>query len=108
MGMIWFFVPLKPVEGNFFEKIKDMDWIGSILSLAMTLCILVGASRESSYQGRLMQLCSTQVPLSGGGSTFAWNSSVVIGLLVGGVVAAVAFVLVERFVAAVPLLPGRL
>lgn len=43
MGMIWFFVPLKPVEGNFFEKIKDMDWIGSILSLAMTLCILVGA-----------------------------------------------------------------
>lgn len=41
MAMIWFFVPLKPVEGNFFEKLKDMDWIGSILSLAMTLCILV-------------------------------------------------------------------
>lgn len=41
MTMIWFLVPLKPVEGKFFENIKDMDWMGSILSLAMTLCLLV-------------------------------------------------------------------
>lgn len=41
MALIWLFVPLKPVEGKFMEKIRDMDWIGSFLSLAMTLCILV-------------------------------------------------------------------
>lgn len=50
MAMIWIFVPLKPVEGNFFEKIKDMDWIGSVLSLAMTLCILVRLSNVSTIK----------------------------------------------------------
>lgn len=49
-----------------------------------------------------------QVPLSGGGSTFAWDSSIVIGLFIGGGVAVAAFIYVEGKSARLPLFPGRL
>ncbi|WVW84312.1 hypothetical protein I302_106346 [Kwoniella bestiolae CBS 10118] len=88
MVLIQFTVPLKPVSGDFKEKLKSMDWIGSVLSLTMTVTILV--------------------PLSGGGSTFAWNSPVVIALFVVGGLAIIGFILVETYVAKFPLFPGRL
>ena len=50
----------------------------------------------------------SQVPLSGGGSSFAWSSPVVIALLVVGTLAVGMFVYVEGWVAAMPLFPGRL
>ncbi|WRT68119.1 uncharacterized protein IL334_005094 [Kwoniella shivajii] len=88
MGLIHFTVPLRPVSGDFKEKLRSMDWIGSVLSLTMTVCILV--------------------PLSGGGSTFAWKSPVVISLFIVGGLAVLAFIYVERKVARYPLFPGRL
>ncbi|WWC69847.1 uncharacterized protein I206_103790 [Kwoniella pini CBS 10737] len=88
MLLIQYTVPLKPVGGELKHKLAKMDWIGSILSLAMTICILV--------------------PLSGGGSTFAWNSPIVISLFVVGGLSVIAFIVVERYFAAFPLFPGRL
>ncbi|KAK4689043.1 hypothetical protein P7C73_g1064, partial [Tremellales sp. Uapishka_1] len=88
MGLIYYTVPQKPIEGGVAQKMKSMDWLGSSLSLTMTVCILV--------------------PLSGGGSTFAWSSPVTIALLVVGGVALIAFVLVEAYVARFPLFPGRI
>nr|XP_018262690.1 uncharacterized protein I303_04169 [Kwoniella dejecticola CBS 10117]OBR84848.1 hypothetical protein I303_04169 [Kwoniella dejecticola CBS 10117] len=88
MLLIHYTVPLKPVSGDLKEKLSRMDWIGSALSQAMTVCILV--------------------PLSGGGSTFAWNSSIVISLFVIGGISVIGFILVERYLAAFPLFPGRL
>ncbi|OCF44230.1 hypothetical protein I317_01848 [Kwoniella heveanensis CBS 569] len=88
IALIHFTVPLKPVEGEIREKIKSMDWIGSVLSLTMTVCILV--------------------PLSGGGSTFAWSSPVTIALFAVGGISIAAFILVERYQARFPLFPGRI
>ncbi|KAK8870131.1 hypothetical protein IAR55_000701 [Kwoniella newhampshirensis] len=70
------------------QKLKHMDWIGTVLSLTMTVCLLV--------------------PLSGGGSTFAWSSPVVITLFIVGGLALVAFIYVEARVASLPLFPGQI
>ncbi|WVF66413.1 hypothetical protein IAT40_001153 [Kwoniella sp. CBS 6097] len=87
-ALIHYTVPLKPMEGLVSEKLRSMDWMGSVLSLSMTVCILV--------------------PLSGGGSTFAWSSPVTIALFAVGGISIVAFILVERYQARFPLFPGRL
>lgn len=50
----------------------------------------------------------SQVPLSGGGSTFAWQSPVVVTLFIVGGLALATFVWVEAKVARLPLIPGRL
>ncbi|KAL7418362.1 hypothetical protein Q5752_006820 [Cryptotrichosporon argae] len=86
--LIQFTVPHKPLEGGIKEKLAKMDWIGSLLSLTMIICILV--------------------PLSGGGSTFAWNSPTVIALFIVGAAAMVAFIIVEGYVAGLPVFPGRI
>ncbi|KAM0746561.1 MFS general substrate transporter [Meredithblackwellia eburnea MCA 4105] len=83
--IIWFLLPLTHVTGDFGTKLKQMDWLGTFLSLAMTVCSLV--------------------PLAGGGTTFPWNGSVVIALFVVSGVAAVAFITVQAFYAKLPLLP---
>ena len=49
-----------------------------------------------------------KVPLSGGGSTFAWKSPVVIVLFVVGALALLAFIFVEGKIATLPLFPGRM
>lgn len=52
----WLFIPLRPVTGNTRDKLLKVDWLGNFLSLAGNLLILV--------------------PISGGGSLFAWDSGV--------------------------------
>ena len=49
-----------------------------------------------------------QVPVTGGGNTYAWSSPVVIVLLSLGFVFAILFFLVERYFAKLPLMPLRL
>ena len=83
-----FFLPLKPVTGSFKNKLKKIDFLGSLLMLMATVFILV--------------------PISSGGSTFAWSSPVVIVLLVLGGVTIVAFVFVEWRYAALPIIPLHL
>nr|XP_031860302.1 uncharacterized protein CI109_004186 [Kwoniella shandongensis]KAA5527374.1 hypothetical protein CI109_004186 [Kwoniella shandongensis] len=88
MALIQFTVPQKPLVGGIKEKLKHMDWIGTVLSLTMTVCLLV--------------------PLSGGGSTFPWDGPVVITLFIVGGVSLAAFIYVEAKVARLPLFPGRI
>ena len=79
-------LPLKPVSGSVRQKLRQVDYIGIILSAASTVLLLV--------------------PVSGGGQhPFAWDSSVVIGLLVAGGVSTVAFVISQWKFAAFPILP---
>jgi len=84
---ILFFLPLKPVTGSFKQKLKKVDFIGSIVSLTSTILILV--------------------PISSGGSTFAWDSPVVIVLLVLGVLLIPVLIYVE-YKAPLPIIPLRL
>lgn len=41
MVIIWFLLPLNPVKGDLLSKVRQMDWTGTVLSLAMTVCFLV-------------------------------------------------------------------
>lgn len=85
---IYLFLPLRGVKSNAKEKLKKIDYYGAILSLAATIFILI--------------------PLSSGGTIFAWDSAIVIALLVLGAVLVAAFVLVEWKVAPLPVMPLRL
>lgn len=86
--IIYLFIPLKPVSGNIREKLYKVDYLGSFLSMAGNIFLLV--------------------PISGGGSTFPWASAVVIGLLCAGGAFWALFVLVEWKFSKLPVLPLRL
>ncbi|KAI8363229.1 major facilitator superfamily domain-containing protein [Mortierella sp. GBAus27b] len=75
-------------KGSLSDKLKRIDYLGAILLMCSVILLLL--------------------PLSWGGSTYAWNSGIVIGLLVAGFVVAVIFILVEWKVPKEPLLPIHL
>ncbi|KAL1409048.1 hypothetical protein Q8F55_005872 [Vanrija albida] len=81
-------LPLKPVSGSVRTKLAQIDYAGVLLSAAATVLLLV--------------------PISGGGSVFAWNGAVVISLLSVGAVCAAAFIVVEWRLARLPVLPMRI
>ncbi|KAI0477487.1 major facilitator superfamily domain-containing protein [Xylariaceae sp. FL0804] len=83
-------VPLRPVDGGrtVAAKLRMIDYAGVLLSSAATFCLLV--------------------PISGGGSTFAWSGPVAVALLVVGAACLVGFVVAEAKVARLPILPLRL
>lgn len=88
MLIIWLLLPLKHVTGDLKTKLRQMDWLGTFLALAMTICFLV--------------------PLAGGGSSFRWDGPVVIALFVVSGVLAGLFWFSQGWLAKLPLLPGRL
>ena len=67
----------KPAQASFKEKILQMDFIGATLMIGLIISFILA--------------------LQYGGQTHAWNSSQVIGLLVGFVVILAVFVLWEMF-----------
>lgn len=79
------FIPLKPVHGSAKDKLKKIDYYGAFLSLAATIFVLI--------------------PISAGGTTYAWNSPTVVAMLVVGGVLWVSFILVEWKVARLPVFP---
>ncbi|KAK9899515.1 MFS general substrate transporter [Cystobasidium minutum MCA 4210] len=87
-AVIFFCLPLTPVTGSARQKLKKLDYYGAILSLAANVFILI--------------------PISSGGTTFAWSSPTVIVLLIIGVFTAAAFIIVEWKVAPLPVMPLRL
>ena len=84
--VVQFFLPFKPLTGNYREKLKRIDYVGTLLILASTTLILLS--------------------LNWGGNEYAWDSGVVIALLVVGVFLMAVFVFVEgsRFID-LPILP---
>lgn len=76
MPIIWFLMPLKAVPGNITDKLLSVDWWGSLVSLAAIVLLLV--------------------PISAGGTAFAWSSATSISMLVLGGVLFIVFLLVER------------
>lgn len=45
MLLIQFTVPQKELDGDYKDKTKNMDWLGGLLSLTMTVCLLVNRVR---------------------------------------------------------------
>ncbi|CAI2169290.1 17357_t:CDS:10 [Funneliformis geosporum] len=83
-----FFLHLPHPSGSILEKIKRIDWWGTIVLVGSTVAILL--------------------PLGWGGSKYEWNSSLIIVLLCVGVLGFIAFAFVERHIAVEPIAPGRL
>ncbi|ORY31436.1 major facilitator superfamily domain-containing protein [Naematelia encephala] len=81
-------LPLKPVTGSMSRKLRQIDYLGIFLSAAGAVLLLV--------------------PISGGGSIFAWDSAAVIGMLIVGALSFVAFGVAEWKFTKLPILPLRL
>ncbi|KAF8926570.1 major facilitator superfamily-domain-containing protein [Dissophora ornata] len=79
---------LPHTKGSFKEKLKRVDMLGS-LTLVIGLVLVL-------------------LPLNWGGSTYAWNSPLVIGLFCAGFAVLLIFCFVEWKVALEPIIPFRL
>lgn len=66
MVIIWFLLPLNPVKGDLLSKVRQMDWTGTVLSLAMTVCLLVSALGASLELSELTSVTT-------GASLWRWN-----------------------------------
>ncbi|QRW09746.1 major facilitator superfamily transporter [Ceratobasidium sp. AG-Ba] len=85
LSSLWWMLPQNKMSANFGEKLRMIDFTGSVVSLAAVVLILV--------------------PLSGGGTYYSWNSALVISMISVGSALAVLFVLVEWRLASLPILP---
>ncbi|KAH9886825.1 major facilitator superfamily domain-containing protein [Xylariomycetidae sp. FL2044] len=88
MVLIWFFLPLKPVTGSWSEKLRKIDWFGLLTAVTSILFFII--------------------PINSGGSTFPWNSPVVISLLTLGATLLILFIIIETRIAKLPMIPFRL
>ncbi|KAL1625051.1 hypothetical protein SLS56_007559 [Neofusicoccum ribis] len=81
--------PKTPVsQGRIIDKAKMIDYPGMLLSLAGVIFLLI--------------------PISGGGTTYDWDSAFVISFLVIGGLLTIAFIVVEWRFARYPTMPFRL
>jgi hypothetical protein len=87
-GLVALTLPPSKTHGNFTQKIKSVDYLGTIFSSAAILLLLI--------------------PISGGGTYFDWNSPMVISMLTLGSICALAFLVVEWKFAAMPMMPLHL
>ncbi|KAG9320323.1 hypothetical protein KVV02_002456, partial [Mortierella alpina] len=88
MTFIAFSLHLPMPKGSLADKIKRVDFYGSILLLCTIIMILLA--------------------LNWGGSKYPWNDSKIIGLLCGGFVLAIVFILVEWKIHKEPIVPVHL
>ncbi|OCK84984.1 MFS general substrate transporter [Lepidopterella palustris CBS 459.81] len=84
----WFWHPLKPVIAKTKTKIGQIDYLGMFCQIASVIFLLI--------------------PISGAGSSFAWNSAKAIAFLAIGVLFFIAFLIVEGFYAKIPIVPLHL
>ncbi|KKY17688.1 putative mfs multidrug transporter [Phaeomoniella chlamydospora] len=86
--VIIFLLPKGKVSAGAKEKLKLIDYWGVFFSTAATMLLLI--------------------PLSGGGSYFAWGSSMVISMMVLGGICLVIFMIIEWKFATLPMMPLHL
>lgn len=70
------------------EKLKKVDFVGTLLLVAAVIALLL--------------------PTEWGGTTYAWNSPIVIGLYCAGGVLVILFLILEKWIAPNPVIPMRL
>ncbi|CAH6718698.1 putative MFS-type transporter M2p [[Candida] jaroonii] len=91
-ALTWYFVDNRQNELNSvltrLDKFKNIDYLGMFFGTASLTLLLI--------------------PLNGGGSTYAWNSVLVIVMFVVGGVSMVAFLIIESKIPKLPMIPLRL
>ncbi|KAG0200127.1 hypothetical protein BGX28_006707 [Mortierella sp. GBA30] len=88
IAAVIFLLHLPHTKGSFKDKIKRVDFLGS-LSLVCGLVLIL-------------------LPLNWGGSTYAWNSPIVITLFCVGFLVLIGFCFIEARQASEPIIPFRL
>ena len=85
MVVIIFLLPLRRVKGGIWQKLKILDWYGSILTIAWAVLVLLG--------------------LSWAGNEHPWASAAVLAPLIIGLALLGLFLLVEWKLVKLPLVP---
>jgi len=85
MVLIALYVKIPTPPGTIMEKIRKIDFIGTILLVGFSLCLLLG--------------------LNWGGTNYPWKSGLIIGLFIASAIFLVLFIIVECFVAKEPIIP---
>lgn len=108
-------IPKSRVPGGSWSKIKMIDWVGLVISIAAVLMLLVSlwhclGSEERSMSRfnpaiKIFTNRCCQIPISEGGAAFAWNSPLVVVLLAFGGAMIPMFLLVEWRFARLPIMP---
>lgn len=103
---------------NLSEAIRKLDYLGVAVLVGAIVAILLPLNWGGSQYGKFILFFSPgssyfamkflSVRHSNPLFRIAWNSPVVISLLVVGVVLVAAFVLVEKYFAIEPLVPGEI
>lgn len=83
--IIYFLLPLKRVTGSYKLKLKQVDWLGSFLTLAWAVLVLVA--------------------LSWAGTQYSWSSGAVLAPLLIGIALLGVFLFVELKAVKLPLIP---
>ena len=83
----WFFLPSAMPKGKAKENFKLVDWYGLAAGSVAIICFLV--------------------PFSGAGIYFKWQSPMVISMLTIAGFSAIAFIVIEWRVAALPMMPRK-
>ncbi|KAF4957224.1 hypothetical protein FGADI_3289 [Fusarium gaditjirri] len=81
-------LPLKPVSGSIKEKARKIDWMGVMASIA--------------------GIVLTVMAINSGGSMWAWNNIKTISILTVGIIMLLIFIIIEAFLARIPIIPLRL
>ncbi|RKL48643.1 hypothetical protein BFJ72_g1542 [Fusarium proliferatum] len=81
-------LPLKHVSGSFREKVRKIDWMGVLASIA--------------------GIVLTVMAINSGGSMWAWENVKTISILTIGLLMLLAFIIIEAFFARIPIIPLRL
>ncbi|KAH8924037.1 MFS general substrate transporter [Atractiella rhizophila] len=83
--LIVFLLPLRRVKGEVLQKVKQVDWVGTTLTLIASILVLLA--------------------LNWGGVEYSWSSAPVLSSLIIGIVGFVVFWLWEWRFAALPIVP---
>ncbi|KAJ2955890.1 hypothetical protein NQZ79_g8191 [Umbelopsis isabellina] len=88
LAVIFFFLHLPNPKASIWEKLKQIDFIGTALILCAVVALLL--------------------PTEWGGITYPWNSGIVIGLYCAGGVLTIIFIALEKWFVPTPVIPLRL
>ncbi|KAK5630076.1 hypothetical protein RRF57_005791 [Xylaria bambusicola] len=86
--LLLFVLPLNPVSGDWSQKLRKIDWLGVITSVAGVVL--------------------TVLAINSGGILWSWTSSQVLSTLVIGGILFFVFIAIEAFQAKIPIMPLRL
>ncbi|KAH7121502.1 major facilitator superfamily domain-containing protein [Dactylonectria macrodidyma] len=83
--LTYFYLPSKPPTASFKDSVRQVDWMGSLVSSTGVILLLI--------------------PITGGGAYFSWDSPMVVSMLAVGFVAFLSFIAWEWKLAKLPMMP---